>query len=372
MDRALIDRIARSVLYEGYVLYPYRTSSLKNAKRWMFGTLYPESWTAAQRGSDRSGFQAEVLFTGPATARVEVLGRYLSGEVEREVALDTTVTQPRLQSFTNGELTFAATQIAAGLYKLTVTLRNTSNTEASDMEAAQRHALASAHAVISVSAGELVSVTDPPAELAEAASQCVNKGVWPVLIGAPGAHDTMLASRIILPDYPEVAPESTGDLCDATEIEEILTLRILTLTDEEKAEVRASEERARHILERAESLPVEHLMKLHGTIRGLAPAAGEPWSAWDNWANAAVVQSIRVEGAELKAGDRVRLRPGKRADIFDTALDGRVAVIAGIEQDFENRVHVAVVIEDDPGRDLGEMRQTGHRFFFSPEEMELP
>jgi len=372
MDRTLIDRIARSVLYEGYLLYPYRSSSLKNAKRWMFGTLYPQSWVAAQGGSDRSGFQAEVLYTGPASARVAILGRFLAEGVEREVALDTDMAEAGRQSFANGELAFGSTPLAPDTYKLTLTLRNTSTLDVHDAEVAQEHALVSAHAVISVSEGELISITDPPASLAGAASQCVNTGVWPVLIGAPGTHDTMLASPIILPDYPQVAPESAGDLCDATEIEEILTLRILTLTDEEKAEVRASEERARDILERAESLPMEHLMKLHGTIRGMAPVGSEPWSAWDAWANAAVVQTIRVEGTELKAGDRVRLRPAKRADIFDTALEGRVAMIAGIEQDFENRVHVAVVVEDDPGRDLGEMRQTGHRFFFSPEEMELP
>jgi len=166
--------------------------------------------------------------------------------------------------------------------------------------------------------------------------------VWPVLVGKRGARDTMLASPIILPDYPQVAGESAGDLFDATEIEEILTLRILTLTDEEKAEVRASDERARRILERAESLPPEWMSRLHGKT------------------------------TQLKVGDRVRLRPSKRADIFDTVLDGRVAIVEAIEQDFENNVHVAVVVEDDPGRDLGEMRQIGHRFFFSPEEIELP
>ncbi len=362
MDRALIDRIARTVLYEGYTLYPYRPSSLKNRKRWTFGTLYPESRVAAQGGSDRSSFQAEVLFNGPGSAKVSILGRYLADEVETEVPLETTLSEACRQSFPNGELTFASAAAAPCTYKLTVVLRNTSE----DGE------LGSAHAVISVDEGELVSPTDPPPDLADAAAQCVNAGVWPVLIGRPPARDTMLASPIILSDYPEVAPESTGDLCDATEIEEILTLRILTLTDEEKAEVRASEERARQILERAESLPPDHLMKLHGTIRGLVPSGPERWSAWDTWANAPVVESIRVNGTDLKAGDRVRLRPSKRADIFDTALDGRVAIIAGIEQDFENKVHVAVVVEDDPGRDLGEMRQTGHRFFFSPEEIELP
>jgi hypothetical protein len=195
--------------------------------------------------------------------------------------------------------------------------------------------------------------------LAEAASACKNVGVWPVLVGAPGSRDSMLASPIILPDYPQVAPESAGDLYDGTEIEEILTLRVLTLTDEEKAEVRASEARAREILERVEGLPAEHLMRLHGVIRG-----------WDSWANTAPPQTVRAGGVELKAGDRVVLRPRGRADIFDSALEGRVAVIDGIEQDLEGKMLVAVVVEDDPGRDLGEARQIGHRFFFSAEEIE--
>jgi hypothetical protein len=363
MDRALVDRIARAVLYEGYLLYPYRPSSMKNARRWTFGTLYPERWVAAQAGEDRSFFQAEMLYRGDPGARVSVLARFLLEDAETEIGIETTVTEGCCDRFAQGRLSYSASLLGGGVYKLTVTLQNT---------CADDTRLGSAHAVISVAEGELISMTDPPAELAQQAAQCVNEGVWPVLIGAPGAHDTMLASRIILPDYPEVAPESAGDLCDATEIEEILTLRILTLTDEEKAEVRASEARARRILEQAEMLPMEHLLKLHGTIRGMKPAGPQPWSDWDNWANRPAPESIRVNGADLRAGDRIRLRPAKRADIFDTALEGRTAVIAGIEQDFENKVQVAVVVEDDPGRDLGEMRQTGHRFFFSPEEIELP
>ena len=362
MDRPLVDRIARSLLYEGYMLYPYRISSVKNAKRWMFGTLYPERRVAVQGGSDRSRFQTEVLYIGLPTATVSILARFLVEGVETEIPLETTIAEAHRLAFRNGEISFVSTPVAGGTFKLAITIRNTSDTAE----------LASAHAVISVSEGELVSMTDPPAALAAAASECVNEGVWPVLIGPPGARATMLASPIILPDYPEVAPESAGDLCDATEIEEILTLRILTLTDEEKAEVRASGRHAREILERAESLPAEHLMKLHGTIRSLTPGDNEPWIAWDTWANRAGPQTVQVGDVALKTGDRVRLRPSKRADIFDTALNGHTAIIAGIEEDFENKVQVAVVVEDDPGRDLGEMRQTAHRFFFSPEEIELP
>jgi hydrogenase maturation protease len=81
----------------------------------------------------------------------------------------------------------------------------------------------------------------------------------------------MLASPIILYDYPQIAPESPGDLFDGTEIDEILALRIMTMTDSEKLEMRNSDDRARKILERTEALPMEHLMKLHGTLRELRP-----------------------------------------------------------------------------------------------------
>lgn len=175
-----------------------------------------------------------------------------------------------------------------------------------------------------------------------------------------------------------MAPESKGDLFDATEIDEILILRILSLTDEEKEEVRRSDERARQILERLEASPPEHLLELHGTMRDLrqpqsyasgAIAQNGPWSAWDTLEGALAV-SAAVSGIELKKGDRVRLRPQKRADIFDTLLEGKIAIIEAVEEDFERNIHFAVVLEDDPGRGLGEMRQAGHRFFFSIEEVE--
>jgi hypothetical protein len=83
------------------------------------------------------------------------------------------------------------------------------------------------------------------------------------------------------------------------------------------------------------------------------------------------VECIRVGPAELRAGDRVRLRPRRRADILDLALDGKAATIASIEQDIEGRLYLAVTVDDDPGNDLGDQRQPGHRFFFHPDEVEL-
>jgi hydrogenase maturation protease len=129
--------------------------------------------------------------------------------------------------------------------------------------------MVSVHSILEVTGGSFISLLDPPEEFRDAAQSCQNIGCWPVLAGEEGKTDLMLSSPIILYDYPEIAPESSGDLFDGCEIDEILALRILTLTDNEKQEVREGDARARHILERTESLPPEHFQKLHGAMRGL-------------------------------------------------------------------------------------------------------
>jgi hydrogenase maturation protease len=131
--------------------------------------------------------------------------------------------------------------------------------------------LVSTHTILVVRGGEFISLLDPPEVWREAAAACRNVGTWPVLVGEEGDHDTMLSSPIILYDYPQVAPESPGDLFDATEIDEILTLRILTLTDEEKRAAAAVDGRVRELLVRTETLAREELLGLHGTVRGLRP-----------------------------------------------------------------------------------------------------
>jgi len=140
-----------------------------------------------------------------------------------------------------------------------------------DREQALLRSLASTHTILGIQDGTFVSAVDPPESLRELAAHCQNIGTWPVLLGEEGQRDTMLSSPIILYDYPQIAPESSGDLFDGTEIDEILSLRIMTMTDDEKREMRQSDERARQILERTETLPVEQLMKLHGALRGLRP-----------------------------------------------------------------------------------------------------
>lgn len=344
----MVGKIARAVLYEGYLLYPYRRSALKNRQRWNFGVLYPPAWAAAQKGSDRSYFQMECVAIGEGAA-IDVSVRFLrlrerdgrQEATEEEVKIDSV--GERVKEFAGGEVEL---KLRAGLslssLRITVRVRNTSNCRSEIRDEVLPHSLASAHAVLQIRKGAFVSQTDPPEEFREAVDACENIGVWPVLVGDPSTRDTMLGSPIILCDYPQVAPESQNDLFDATEIDEILSLRILTLSDEEKEEIRRTDERARRILEDLEANP-EHLLQLHGRIQ---------------------------TGSQPRKGDRVRLWPKKRADIFDTLLEGKIAIIEAVEEDFEGKLHFAVVIEDDPGRDLGEMRQAGHRFFFSAEEVE--
>jgi hypothetical protein len=177
-------------------------------------------------------------------------------------------------------------------------------------------------------------------------------------------NDTMLASPIILYDYPKIAAESAGDLFDNLEIDEILTLRVMAMSDEEKVEMRQVDEQARRILERTENLPNEHLLKMHGVMRSLRPVSEDFFNPKTK------LETASVGGKQVKAGDRVCIRPKKRADVMDIALDGKIAVIEAVEQDVEGGVQLALVIEDDPGIDLGMMRQPGHRFFYGVDEVE--
>lgn len=92
---------------------------------------------------------------------------------------------------------------------------------------------------------------------------------------------------------------------------------------------------------------------------------------WDPFVTSeSSLSSVHIRGVDLELGDRVRISPRKRADIFDMALSGKIGVIEAIEQDFENQIHLAIVLDEDPGREFGLVRQPGHRFFFSPEEVE--
>ncbi|HZW29606.1 MAG TPA: hypothetical protein VFF52_02810 [Isosphaeraceae bacterium] len=351
MNRSLVDRIADAVLYEGYILYPYRPS-VKNRSRWTFGSLYPETYCQATGGSDAASNQTECLVRGtlatvfdarvrflhltarslgavdpplaewpdsalPPSRAVETLrvGDQLFHEwqeaEEREVVLGAATLGElsagarsrafafpgvrrwellrgaagevvgvliRRQQSLEGVIEVGAAEVEAGLFRLRVRVLNRTPCEhiqAQSRDLAALRCLASTHAILTVRDGAFVSLLDPPDCWRAAAAACHNIGTWPVLVGEDGQHDTMLAAPIILYDYPQVAPESPGDFFDATEIDEMLTLRIRTLTDQEKGAMAAVDQRARALLARTEGLAPEQMLGLHGTIRGLGPPPQE-------------------------------------------------------------------------------------------------
>jgi hypothetical protein len=278
--------------------------------------------------------------------------------------------QQRLEGFIEIE----AEEVEEQVFRVTVRLKNVSPLENAEQKKELEvipQTFASAHIVLGVQNGAFISLTDPPEPYQEVAGACKNVGVWPVLVGEAGTHETMLASPIILYDYPEVSPESVGNFFDGTEIDEMLALRVLTLTDEEKREMAQADEHTRKLLERTETLPEDHFRKLHGALRGIGSVPPEELSPWDFLGENTRLEGVSINGVYYQAGDRVRLKPRGGADIFDIVLAGQIAIIEAIEQDFENKIHFAVVIEDDPGRDLGMMRQPGHRFFYAADEVEL-
>jgi hypothetical protein len=322
--------IADAVLYEGYVLWPYRRSALKNQRRWTFGGVYPREHSEG-REDDPWVMQTECLLEATAETRVDVTVRFLH-VVERQVARagsggglepvdELTVAGERHLSWSeaaereisaealglaelvaghtvavevpsarekepltdeggeyvgaivrswkrlSGAIAIRAAELQPGLWRLTVRIENRSPVDGRGREQVLEHTFCSTHTVLRAPGGAFVSLTDPPAELREQAHACVNDNTWPVLVGEAGERSTLLSSPIILEDHPRIAPESPGNLFDGGEIDQMLVLNILSLTDEEKAEMRDSDPRTREILERTESLTPEQLMSLHGAVR---------------------------------------------------------------------------------------------------------
>jgi len=213
-----------------------------------------------------SASPVEYKFVFPASEELELLragGDRVVGMIARK------------QESVQGIVEIKAAYVTDGLFKVRVQIKNLTGIDddavQNGRDPALMRSLVSAHILLGVADGQFVSSLEPPENLSDLAASCENVGVWPVLVGAEGERDTMLASPIILYDYPQIAPESPGDLFDGTEIDEILALRILTMTDAEKSEMRNSDDRARKMLDRTEALPMEHLMKLHGTLRELRP-----------------------------------------------------------------------------------------------------
>ncbi|MEU2748377.1 hypothetical protein ABZ613_19195 [Streptomyces collinus] len=484
--------VADAVLYEGYLLYPYRRSSAKNRVRWQFGVLFPRDWVEADgpvtpgvSGSADSWYQqTECLLRvrQPGSARVRVRVRHLQmqrkqvqaaghrpveslrtgdgtvhlsfdealpRECEVEVPLDELLQGGhtfavgaaagedvealpegagrvvRTREELRAETTVTVDRLSDDLCRIRVRTTNTAPAPPprTPRDEALRRALIATHTLLGGDGAEFVSLIDPPAGLEAPVRACRNEFTFPVLGGEAGdTGPVLLSAPIILPDHPQVAPESPGDLHDAAEIDEILTLRTMLLTDEEKREARATDPRAAAILDRVDTMPQEVFERLHGAVRSLtpatprtsadparppAPSAGSadpvptwvtptapadrarppatpapPWAtpaasadrpAW--WQEGAddglspTTDTVLVDGVPVGGGSRVRLRPrGRGADAQDMFLAGRTAEVAAVFHDVDGSVHLAVTLDDDPAAELNNWYGRFH--YFRPDELE--
>jgi len=450
-----VRRIADAVLYEGYILYPYRASAQKNRSRWQWGVVMGPGYAAADP-SERDFTQAEIVLEHSGQASVQIILRFLQVQrrsteaaepgpaqtwdeaVEREIeftvgrdallgtgyvhefAVDGGEERESLAGDGDAGTSDAGAGYAvrrreplAGLVsvrafplegpwqavRLRVRVENRTAVEPVPprRDDALPTALVAAHVIMTATGGEFISMIDPPEWAKTAVAECENIGGWPVLADPDGGRDIVLSSPIILYDHPEVAPESPGELYDGLEIDEILTLRTLALSDDEKLQARATDPRAAALIDRVEAMDARDIVKLHGTVRSPRPvrsdasaqdagsmiartnAAGEsqwigdpdvPW--WDPGADASVspdTDTVNIGGHQIGRGSRVRLRPGnRRSDAQDMFLIGRIAEVQAVLLDVDDNPYLAVALADDPDQDL---RIAHGRFlYFSVDEVE--
>jgi hypothetical protein len=459
-------RVADAILYEGYLLYPYRGSAAKNQSRFQFGVLMPPAYAGVD-DCEPSASQTECLLECPEDATVTVTARFLhlqrrqaeaaGGEegfravasvlvdgaevttwdeaAEREhratapiaallsggvdAAFEVAGSEStemltdgagriagrlvRRQAPLTGVVRLRAERLPGpyGALRLRVAIENHTSPDGPlrRREDGLRLALIATHALIHVPGGRFLSLTDPPEWAAPYAAGCVNTATWPVLAGPEECRELVLSSPVILYDHPRIAAESAGELFDSTEIDEILTLRTLALTDDEKREARATDPRAAALLDRLDDLPPEMLERMHGAIRYLGapgergaeppgagvlstgqPGAGWPASApqdrsvpwWDPGSDTSVspeTDHVLIRGVRVARGSRVRMRPGRRrADAQDLFLAGRSALVEAVLHDVDGHVHLALTPEDDPAADL--QRNHGRFLYFAPDEVE--
>jgi len=412
-----VRRIADAVLYEGYILYPYRASAQKNRSRWQWGVVMGPGYAAADP-SERDFTQAEMVLEHSGHASVRIILRFLQVQrrstgaaepgqvktwdeaVEREIEFtvgrDDLLGAGYVHEFAvdGGEErddgdTVRRREALAGVVsvrafplegpwravRLRVRVENRTAVEPvpERRDDALPTALVAAHVIMTATGGEFISMIDPPEWAMKAAAECENIGGWPVLADPDGGRDIVLSSPIILYDHPEVAPESPGELYDGLEIDEILTLRTLALSDDEKLQARATDARAAALIDRVEAMDPGDIVKLHGTVRSPRPARPDPdvpW--WDPAADASVspdTDTVDIGGHQIGRGSRVRLRPGhRRSDAQDMFLIGRIAEVQAVLLDVDDRPYLAVALADDPDQDL---RIAHGRFlYFSVDEVE--
>ena len=355
-----LEKLVDTLLWEGHQLYPYTPSATKNATLTPFGIVYPPAYAA---GGPHTFARLKLQCIAMGTDSFSATVLCLQGGEERRVELS--LEQPELD-VAFGPVTCRAWMTSedfGGLIRVTVAVENT--TEVADgltRTEALESSLLSTHVVVRCApGGRFMSPIAPPEEAATAVMTCANVNTYPVL-ATPG-DDAILGAAIILPDHPQIAPESRGTLFDNTEIEEALVLHVQVLSDEERAQIAEQDPAVREMIERASAVTSEELSRLHGRVTLSPPqpsdAVRDPTLG---------LPEVEVDGVVFRRGGRVVVRPGLDADLQARMLEGRTVTVERIQRDYDGRVHLGVAL-DEPGQEI--LRETGRFLWFFPPEVEV-
>jgi hypothetical protein len=389
-----VEELVRSLLFEGYALYPY-TPGVKNATPTPFGIVYPPAYAEAQPAAF-SMLRLEAILLGGPDARLSGTVLFLQATGDRHEAAERALElgpatlrqlarEPVRGTFSfpiddgelRGRIAMRAEVLAPDLARVRFCVHNETGMSAEASSASRgealRHSLISTHPLLEVEGGRFVSPLEREGPEGEAvlASEPVN--TFPVLLG--DQDRAVLGAAIMLPDHPELAPESLGNLFDNTEIEEALLLHVHALSEDERAEIAGQDPAVREMIERAESTTAEDIMGLHGRLTYTEPEAdqqegsnGRPPSPPPGLDEIQGEREIAAAGTTVRLGDKIVLRPGKEGDVYDKILHGRTATVERIYRGYDERIYLGVTVDDDPGQDL--LRETGRFLFFFADEVE--
>jgi hypothetical protein len=387
-----LEQLIDSLLYEGYALYPYTPGATKNATPTPFGIAYPPAYAAALASTfdqlllrcvlhapPDALVNGEVRFLAPSGERHEaaahrlqlpgtsvgaLAGASTSGRpLERHAEIDAQGAAPLLVT-----LSLQAQELGPGSYELALRVANrTPCADGLDRATALGRSLLSTHPILRVCGGRFVSPLERP---------CASVNTFPVLASA--TDDAVIGAAIVLPDHPQIAPESRGGLFDSTEIEEALLLHVKVLSDAEREEIEQQDEAVRAMVARAASATPDEILALHGRFTACEPDGAEARSPVSDSPPqeppglldpTAGEEEADVDGVRFRRGGKVRISRPPEADLHARLLKGRVATIERIMIDYDGKAHLGVTIDGDPGQEL--LRDSGRLLFFFAPEVEV-
>ncbi|MEO7397422.1 MAG: hypothetical protein ABIW84_02555 [Ilumatobacteraceae bacterium] len=354
-----LERLVDSLLFEGYALYPYTPGATKNATPTPFGIVYPADYARNETHAfDRMQIQG-IITDADALVTGEIRFLQASGDkhkaIERRVQLGAA---PSTVGFEfddlEGKAELIVERLPSGMGRVTFQVENitelTGEEATGDRKDALLKSMLSTHLLLRVEGGH--KFLSPLERGDDGVAGCCQVNTWPVL--ATPNDDALLAPTFMLPDHPEIAPESVNDFFDGTEIEEALVLHIQALSDQEREEISAQDPKVREMLARADATTPQQLMDLHGRVR-IEDPPGE--------------REVVLDGVKYRRGQKVILHPPQDADVYDKMLNGRTATIHRLFLRVDDRLHLGVTIDDDPMQEI--LGESGRFLFFFAEEVEV-